>query len=99
MAEVRSRLHRLGLIEDVNGERYGKANADLDMAVDMLLQSERLDRVMLVSGDGDFVRVVQALQNRGLRIEVIGVYEGGATFRITIPDVVVELKRARRRRA
>lgn len=56
---------------DASGERYGKANADLDMAVDMLLQSERLDRVMLVSGDGDFVKVVEALQNRGLRIEVL----------------------------
>ena len=57
---------------DQAGERYGKANADLDMAVDMLLQSERLDRVMLASGDGDFVKVVEALQNRGLRLEVIG---------------------------
>ncbi len=57
---------------DSAGERYGKANADLDMAVDMLLQSERLDRVLLVSGDGDFVKVVEALQNRGLRLEVVG---------------------------
>lgn len=57
---------------DSAGERYGKANADLDMAVDMLLQSERLDRLVLVSGDGDFVKVVEALQNRGSRVEVIG---------------------------
>lgn len=57
---------------DASGERYGKANADLDMAVDMLLQSERLDRVVLVSGDGDFTKVVEALQNRGLRLEVVG---------------------------
>ncbi len=56
---------------DAAGERYGKANADLDMAVDMLLQSERLDRVVLVSGDGDFTKVVEALQNRGLRLEVV----------------------------
>jgi uncharacterized LabA/DUF88 family protein/cold shock CspA family protein len=58
--------------KDQQGQRYGKANADLDMAVDMLLQSERLDRVLLVSGDGDFVKVVEALQNRGLRLEAIG---------------------------
>jgi uncharacterized LabA/DUF88 family protein/cold shock CspA family protein len=56
---------------DASGERYGKANADLDMAVDMLLQSERLDRVVLISGDGDFIKVVEALQNRGLRLEVV----------------------------
>lgn len=58
--------------EDESGTRYGKANADLDMAVDLLLQSQNLDRVVLVTGDGDFVQVVRALQNKGCRVEVIG---------------------------
>lgn len=57
--------------EDEKGTRYGKANADLDMAVDALLQSKNLDRVVLVTGDGDFVQVVRALQNNGCRVEVI----------------------------
>lgn len=57
--------------DSVTGERYGKANADMDMAVDMLLQSERLDRVLLATGDGDFTKVIEALQYRGLRIEVV----------------------------
>ena len=57
---------------DENGSRYGKANTDLDMAVDVLLQSENLDRLMLATGDGDFVRVVKALQNKGCRVEVLG---------------------------
>jgi uncharacterized LabA/DUF88 family protein len=56
---------------DENGNRYGKANADLDMAVDVLLQSENLDRVLLVTGDGDFVQVVRALQNKGCRVETL----------------------------
>lgn len=56
--------------EDEKGNRYGKANADLDMAVDALLQSQSLDRVLLVTGDGDFVQVVRALQNYGCRVEV-----------------------------
>ena len=56
---------------DENGNRYGKANADLDMAVDVLLQSEYLDRVVLATGDGDFVQVVRALQNKGCRVETI----------------------------
>ncbi|MGC9349779.1 MAG: NYN domain-containing protein, partial [Anaerolineae bacterium] len=47
--------------EDEEGARYGKANADLDLAVDMLLQSEKLERVVLVSGDGDFTRVVRVV--------------------------------------
>lgn len=56
---------------DESGNRFGKANADLDMAVDVLLQSNNMDRVVLVTGDGDFVRVVQALQNNGCRVEVV----------------------------
>ncbi len=56
---------------DENGRAFGKANADLDMAVDALLQSENIDRVLLATGDGDFIRVVQALQNKGCRVEIV----------------------------
>ncbi|MDX1655309.1 MAG: NYN domain-containing protein, partial [Candidatus Competibacteraceae bacterium] len=62
---------RVKWFEDESGNRYGKANADLDMAVDLLLQSENLDRVLLVTGDGDFVQVVKALQSKGLRVEAL----------------------------
>jgi uncharacterized LabA/DUF88 family protein len=55
-----------------DGARVSKANSDLDLAVDMLLQSAKLDRVVLASGDGDFVQVVRALQNMGCRVEVLG---------------------------
>lgn len=56
---------------DENGNRFGRANTDLDMAVDVLLQSEHMDRVVIVTGDGDFARIVQALQSRGCRVEVV----------------------------
>jgi hypothetical protein len=56
---------------DESGTRFGKANVDLDMAVDTLLQSENIDRVLLATGDGDFVQVVRALQNRGCRVEIL----------------------------
>ncbi len=56
---------------DEDGSRFAKANADLDMAVDALLQSESLERVLLATGDGDFVQVVRALQNKGCRVEVL----------------------------
>jgi uncharacterized LabA/DUF88 family protein/cold shock CspA family protein len=48
-----------------------KANSDLDLAVDALLQSENLDYVLLGSGDGDFLRLVRALQNRGKRVDLL----------------------------
>ncbi len=56
---------------DESGNRYGKADADLDLAVDALLQSENLHRVLIASGDGDFVNVVRALQNKGCRVEIV----------------------------
>lgn len=57
---------------DDEGNVTTKANADLDMAVDAMLQSEKLDLVLLVTGDGDFLQVVTALQDRGCRVELLG---------------------------
>ena len=54
-----------------DGKRIGKANSDLDMAVDVLLEARNIDRVLLATGDGDFVKVARALQNMGCRVEVV----------------------------
>ena len=56
---------------DENNNKIGKSNADLDMAVDALSQSDRLDYVLFATGDGDFTQVVKTLQNRGCRVEVL----------------------------
>ena len=56
---------------DEDGNVTTKANADLDMAVDAMLQAENLDLVLLVTGDGDFLQVVTALQNHGCRVELL----------------------------
>lgn len=56
---------------DAEGEMVTKANADLDLAVDALLQTENLDYVLLGTGDGDFLRLVRALQNRGKRVDLL----------------------------
>ena len=64
-------LKKVKWYTDEAGNRFAKGNSALDMAVDALLQSESLDRVLLVTGDGDFVQVVRALQNKGRRVEVV----------------------------
>jgi len=56
---------------DEEGNSVTKANADMDIAVDMLLQSDALGRILLVTGDGDFLRVVRAVQDKGCRVEVL----------------------------
>lgn len=57
---------------DDEGILTTKANADMDLAIDALLQARNLDRIILLTGDGDFIRLVIALQNMGCRVEVIG---------------------------
>ena len=50
----------------------GSAKGDWDMglALDALAMSDRLDVVAIVSGDGDFVELVNFLKARGVRVEV-----------------------------
>ena len=57
---------------DDEGILTTKANADMDLAIDALLQARNLDRIILLTGDSDFVRLVLALQNMGCRVDVIG---------------------------
>jgi len=47
-----------------------KANFDVEMALDVLVMSDRLDTVVLVSGDSDFRRVVELVASKGVRVEV-----------------------------
>ncbi len=65
---------------DEAGNHYGKADADLDLAVDALLQSENLDKVLIATGDGDFANVIRALQNKGLRVEIVGLNNSSRTL-------------------
>ena len=71
---------------DDEGNVTTKANADLDMAVDAMIQSEKLDLVLLVTGDGDFLQVVTALQDRGCRVELLGFRNVSQELRRQVDD-------------
>jgi uncharacterized LabA/DUF88 family protein len=47
-----------------------KGDWDMGLALDALAAAERLDVVAIVSGDGDFVELVNFLKARGVRVEV-----------------------------
>jgi uncharacterized LabA/DUF88 family protein/cold shock CspA family protein len=53
------------------GRRYGKADLDSDIVVDLAVQAPHLDYVILVSGDGDFVRPIQHIRSLGSRVEIM----------------------------
>ena len=48
-----------------------KADWDVGLAVDAIKMSPRLDSVVIVSGDGDFVPFVEYLQTNGVQVEVV----------------------------
>ena len=53
------------------GSGAKKADWDVGMAVDAIRLSSKLDAVILVTGDGDFVPLVEYLQNLGCQVEVV----------------------------
>lgn len=56
---------------DADGREKIKGNMDIEMAVDMLEAAENVDHILLFSGDGDFRRVVEAVQRKGVRVTVV----------------------------
>src|SRR5882757_5813060 len=72
---------------DASGRRKIKGNMDIELAVDMLEMAEHLDHVILFSGDGDFRRLVEAVQRRGVRVSVV------STIRSSPPMVSDDLRR------
>jgi uncharacterized LabA/DUF88 family protein len=72
---------------DASGRRKIKGNMDIELAIDVMEMAERLDHVVLFSGDGDFRRLVEAVQRKGVRVTVV------STIRSSPPMVADELRR------
>ena len=56
---------------DSTGRRKIKGNMDIEIAVDIMSLSDNLDHIVLFSGDGDFRRLIEAVQRRGKRVSVV----------------------------
>ncbi len=72
---------------DSYGRRKLKGNMDIELAIDMMEMADKLDHIVLFSGDGDFRRLVEAVQRRGLRVSVV------STIKSQPPMVADELRR------
>jgi uncharacterized LabA/DUF88 family protein len=48
-----------------------KGYGDVDIAVDAIALSEKIDAITLISGDGDFASLVYYLKSRGIKTEVM----------------------------
>jgi uncharacterized LabA/DUF88 family protein len=56
---------------DSQGRKRWRGDMDVELAVDMMEISDRIDHVVLFSGDGDFRRLVEAVQRKGVRVTVV----------------------------
>ena len=72
---------------DSMGRRKVKGNMDIELAVDAMEMADRIDHMVLFSGDGDFRPLVEGIQRKGVRVSVV------STIRSQPPMIADELRR------
>jgi len=72
---------------DAAGRRKIKGNMDIELAIDVMEMAPHLDHIVLFSGDGDFRRLVEAVQRKGVRVSVV------STINSSPPMIADELRR------
>jgi uncharacterized LabA/DUF88 family protein len=72
---------------DSMGRRKIKGNMDIELTVDALTLSDRLDHLVIFSGDGDFRALVAELQRRGKKVSVV------STLMTSPPMIADDLRR------
>ena len=60
---------------DANGRRKVKGNIDVELTCDVLEICDKVDHVMLFTGDGDYKRLIESVQRKGVRISVVSTVE------------------------
>jgi uncharacterized LabA/DUF88 family protein len=72
---------------DALGRRKLKGNMDIELAVDAMSLADSVDHILIFSGDGDYRRLVEAVQRKGVRVTVI------STIRTHPPMISDDLRR------
>lgn len=72
---------------DSMGRRKVKGNMDIELAVDAMELADRMDHMVLFSGDGDFRPLVESVQRKGVRVSVV------STIRSQPPMIADDLRR------
>ncbi|PSP17906.1 MAG: NYN domain-containing protein [Cyanobacteria bacterium QS_8_64_29] len=57
--------------DDRSGHYSQKANLDIEIAIDMFNTVDQYNRVVLLSGDGDFERAIELLRSKNTHITVV----------------------------
>lgn len=72
---------------DASGHRRIRGDMDVDIAVDILEAASHLEHIVLFTGDGDFRKLVEAVQRKGVRVSVV------STLKSDPPMVSDDLRR------
>lgn len=73
------------------GSGAKKADWDVGLAIDAVKQAPKLDAVILVTGDGDFVPLVEYLQMNGCQVEVVSFGKSTSAKLIEATDDFIDL--------
>lgn len=70
-----------------------KGSWHVGMTVDIMVQAQKLDVVALITGDGDFLPLVQHIQSLGCKVEIYGYRNSTSKDLLKFCDKFVELPR------
>jgi uncharacterized LabA/DUF88 family protein len=73
------------------GDGKVKANLDIELVVDMMKTARNLDIAIVVSGDGDFAPAIRAVQEMGVRCEVISFRGNTSSDLIEVADQFTDI--------
>jgi uncharacterized LabA/DUF88 family protein len=73
------------------GDGRVKANLDIELVVDLFRVKDRMDIAVIVSGDGDFAPAIRALQDVGVRCEVISFRPNTSSDLIAVADEFTDI--------
>ena len=76
------------VVKDIRkfGDGRMKANLDIELVVDLFRLADRMDIAVIVSGDGDFAPAIRALQDTGVRCEVVSFKPNTSSDLIAVAD-------------
>jgi uncharacterized LabA/DUF88 family protein len=81
------------VVKDIRkfGDGRMKANLDIELVVDLFRLADRMDIAVIVSGDGDFAPAIKALQDKGVRCEVISFKPNTSSDLMAVADEFMDI--------
>jgi uncharacterized LabA/DUF88 family protein len=88
-----ARNHYKVVSKDVRkyGDGRFKANLDIELVVDLVRLAPKLDIAVVISGDGDFAPAIRAVQDMGVRVEVVSFRANTSSDLVDVADHFIEI--------